>query len=219
MELSYTEENYIKAILGLSLQAEVSVSTNELASVLTTTPASVTDMLKKLSAKDLISYQPYKGARLTESGYKHATFLIRKHRLWKVFLYQSLNIPWEAVQDIAEELEHINSDLLIDHLDSFLGFPKFDPHGDPIPNAHGKYTLRAQSPLSDLSPGKQGVIIGVKDQQISFLKYLDEKGIGIGKTVTIIRHDPYDQSIIITIDQKEIVLSGKAVGLIFIKPL
>ncbi|MGB3077949.1 MAG: metal-dependent transcriptional regulator [Saprospiraceae bacterium] len=217
--MTITEENYLKGILKLSIQADISVTTNEIAALLLNTPASVTDMLKKLSAKELINYQPYKGARLTEQGYKHATFLVRKHRLWKVFLYQSLNIPWEAVQEIAEELEHINSELLIDHLDSFLGFPKFDPHGDPIPNAQGKYTLRAQSLLSDLSPGKQGLIIGVKDQQLSFLQYLDEKGIGIGKTVTTIKHDPYDQSMIISMDQKEINLSGKAAGLIFIKSL
>ncbi|MFZ1677257.1 MAG: metal-dependent transcriptional regulator [Saprospiraceae bacterium] len=219
MLLTIAEENYLKGILTLSIQANISVTTNDIAALLGTTPASVTDMLKRLSTKDLIHYQSYKGARLTEQGYKHATFLIRKHRLWKVFLYQSLNIPWEAVQEIAEDLEHINSDLLIDHLDSFLGFPKFDPHGDPIPNAQGKYTLRAQSPLSDLSPGKQGVIIGVKDHQVSFLKYLDEKGIGIGKTVTTIKNDTYDQSMTIAMDQKEINLSGKVASLIFIKPL
>ncbi len=219
MVLSNVEETYLKGLHYLSTQSDKQITTNDLASVLHNSAASVTDMLKKLSKKSLIQYEPYQGARLTDQGNKHATLLLRKNRLWKVFLYQSLNIPWEAVQEIAEELEHINSDLLIDHLDSFLGFPKFDPYGDPIPNAQGKYTLRVQSPLSDLPPGKQGLIIGVKDQHPSFLKYLDEKGVGIGKTVTTIRRDTYDQSMIIAMGQKEINLSGNAANLIFIKPL
>ena len=219
MELTSTEENYIKAILKLSVQADISVTTNEIAANLNTTAASVTDMLKKLANKELIAYQAYKGARLSEQGYKHATSLIRKHRLWKVFLYQSLNIPWEAVQEIAEELEHIKSDLLLDHLDAFLGFPKFDPHGDPIPNAQGKYTLRAQSPLSDLLPGKSGLIIGVKDSDTSFLKYLSEKGIEIGKSITAFQQNSYDQSMTFHLDRKEITLSGKASQLVLIKPL
>ncbi|MBK9982464.1 MAG: metal-dependent transcriptional regulator [Saprospiraceae bacterium] len=138
--MTITEENYLKGILKLSIHADISVTTNEIAALLLNTPASVTDMLKKLSAKELINYQPYKGARLTEQGYKHATFLVRKHRLWKVFLYQSLNIPWEAVQEIAEELEHINSELLIDHLDSFLGFR------NSILTAILYQTLRANTP-------------------------------------------------------------------------
>ncbi len=219
MQLTATEENYLKGILKLSVQADISVTTNDIASLLSTTPASVTDMLKRLSNKDLIAYQPYKGARLTEQGYKHATFLIRKHRLWKVFLYQSLNIPWEGVQDIAEELEHINSDILIDQLDSFLGFPKFDPHGEPIPNAQGKYTLRRQIPLKDLQPGKSGLIIGVKESDSHFLKYLDEKGIGIGKTITLVSVDEFDQSMTLHLENREIILSTKATELILIKPL
>jgi len=219
VELTATEENYLKSILNLSLQADISVSTNDIASILNTSAASVTDMLKKLSQKELISYQPYKGARLSEQGYKHATSIIRKHRLWKVFLYQSLNIPWEAVQEIAEELEHIKSDLLLDHLDAFLGFPKFDPHGDPIPNAQGKYTLRAQSPLSDLQPGKSGLIIGIKDSETSFLKYLSEKGIGIGKSITAFEQNRYDLSMTFHMERKEITLSGKAAQHILIKPL
>ncbi|MEP6795770.1 MAG: metal-dependent transcriptional regulator [Saprospiraceae bacterium] len=219
MELSYVEETYLKGLHHLSTQTNKQVTTNDLAATLSNSAASVTDMLKKLSRKSLINYEPYQGARLTEQGNKLATRLLRKNRLWKVFLYQSLNIRWEDVQEIAEELEHIKSDLLIDHLDAFLGYPKFDPFGEPIPNAQGKYTLRVQSPLSDLLPGKQGLIIGVKDQHVSFLKYLDEKGIGIGKIVTSIKHDAYDQSMIITLGQKEINLSGKAASLIFIKPL
>lgn len=219
MLLSITEENYLKAILRLSTQADTSVTTNDLAALLHTTPASVTDMLKRLATRNLIAYQAYRGARLTEQGYKHATFLIRKHRLWKVFLYQSLNIPWEAVQEIAEELEHIKSDLLIDRLDSFLGFPKFDPHGDPIPNAQGKYTLRVQSPLKDLQTGRSGLIIAVKGSDRPFLQYLTEKGIRLGQTLTVIMQDAYDQSMTLSVDGHEITLSAKVADLIMIKPL
>lgn len=219
MQLTATEENYLKGIFRLSVQSDIAVTTNDLAGVLLTTPASVTDMLKRLSGKDLIAYQAYKGARLTDLGYKHATFLIRKNRIWKIFLYQSLNIPWEDVQEIAEELEHIKSDLLIDHLDAFLGFPKFDPHGDPIPNAQGKYTLRNQSLLADLQPGKSGLIIGIRDPDTHFLSYLNEKGIRVGKTITAVKKDPYDHSMTLHLERNEIIISGNASNLILIKPL
>ena len=148
MGLSYAEENYLKAILKLSGSPDGTVSTNAIAAQLDTSAASVTDMLKKLSDKELITYQRYKGASLTDDGQRIATTLVRKHRLWEVFLVQSLGMTWDEVHEIAEELEHIQSDRLIDRLDHFLGHPKFDPHGDPIPNAQGKYTLRAQIPLT-----------------------------------------------------------------------
>jgi len=217
MGLTYAEENYLKAILRLSMAPDITVSTNAIASHLDTSAASVTDMLKKLSEKELITYQRYKGAWLTEQGNKIATYLVRKHRLWEVFLVQSLGMTWDEVHDIAEELEHIKSDLLIDRLDSFLGFPKFDPHGDPIPNAQGKYTLRAQLPLTELKPGQDGLIIGVRESDNSFLRHLNEKGITIGKIATVITNDAYDQTIRLTIDNEEMSVSGKVAQNILIK--
>jgi DtxR family Mn-dependent transcriptional regulator len=217
MDLSPTEENYLKAILRLSAFQDKSVNTNAIASHLQTSAASVTDMLKRLSGKKLITYLRYNGARLTEPGYKTATYLVRKHRLWKVFLVQTLGISWDEVSDIAEELEHIHSDLLIDRLDSHLGFPKFDPHGDPIPNAQGKYTLRSQSALTDLQPGKSGLILGVKETDPSFLAHLTEKGIAIGKTITALSFHAYDQSMKLKMDDIEFNLSGNVARNILVK--
>ena len=219
MGLSYAEENYLKAILKLSGSPDGTVSTNAIAAQLETSAASVTDMLKKLSDKDLITYQRYKGASLTEQGQRTATNLVRKHRLWEVFLVQSLGMTWDEVHEIAEELEHIQSDRLIERLDAFLGHPKFDPHGDPIPNAQGKYTLRAQLPLTELKPGQEGIVIGVREDETSFLKHLNDKGLTIGKSITILSNDDYDNTLRISVDDLEINLSGKVARNIMIKPV
>jgi len=218
MGLSYAEENYLKAILKLSGSPDGTVSTNAIAAQLETSAASVTDMLKKLSDKELITYLRYKGASLTDDGQRIATSLVRKHRLWEVFLVQSLGMTWDEVHEIAEELEHIQSDRLIERLDTFLGHPKFDPHGDPIPNAQGKYTLRAQIPLSELKPGQEGTVIGVREDETAFLKHLNDKGLTIGKSITVLSNDDYDNTLRVTVDQLELNLSGKVARNIMIKP-
>ncbi len=217
MELTYAEENYLKAILRLTVPPDYTVSTNSIAAHLGSSAASVTDMLKKLGEKELILYQRYKGASLSETGNRIATSLVRKHRLWEVFLVQSLGMTWDEVHDIAEELEHIKSDQLIERLDAFLGYPKYDPHGDPIPNAKGKYTLRSQIQLTESVPGQEAIVIGVRESDNSFLRHLSEKGVAIGKTIKIIGHDLYDQSIRLTIDNQELSLSGKVAQNILIK--
>lgn len=217
MGLTYAEENYLKTILRLSIPPDMMVSTNAIAGHQETSAASVTDMLKKLADKEYIIYQRYKGAQLTDEGYRIATSLVRKHRLWEVFLVQSLGMSWDEVHDIAEELEHIQSDHLIDKLDAFLGYPKYDPHGDPIPNALGKYTLRAQLFLTELQPGQTGVIIGVREADNSMLRHLNEKGITIGKKAMLQENDPYDKSVRISIENKELSLSGKVAQNILIK--
>lgn len=217
MGLSYAEENYLKALVKLSLPPVKTVSTNAIAAHLSTSAASVTDMLKKLADKQLITYQRYQGASLTEEGYRIATNLVRKHRLWEVFLVQSLGMTWDEVHEIAEELEHIQSDRLIEKLDAFLGYPKFDPHGDPIPNSQGKYTLRTQVPLTDLNVGQTGVIIGVREDDSSFLKHLTDKGITLGKSASILAHDTYDHTLRLMIDQHEINLSGQVAQHILVK--
>lgn len=219
MTLTYAEENYLKAILRLTSPSDRNVSTNSIAAHLNTSAASVTDMLKKLAEKELISYQRYKGASLSDAGNRIATSLIRRHRLWEVFLVQSLGMTWDEVHNIAEELEHIPSDILIDKLDAFLGFPKFDPHGDPIPNAQGRYTLRVQMQLSELKPSNEGVVIAVKESDDAFLRHLTEKGINLGSQIRMQSTDPYDQSIIVTIDNKPTSLSAMAAQNIFIKPI
>ncbi len=201
--LSFTEENYIKAIFKIAEKEKKSASTNSIARQLETTAASVTDMLKRLAEKDLINYEKYKGVTLTNEGNKIATSLIRRHRLWEVFLVEKLRFDWAGVHDIAEELEHIYSEELIQRLDAFLDYPKFDPHGDPIPNAEGRYTLRQQLPLSDLISGQTGQVVGVKEHSNAFLKYLNQLKIKPGVGLQIIERIEFDGSLKIIVDKKE----------------
>ena len=219
MGLSYAEENYLKAILKLSAPPDWTVSTNAIAAQLETSAASVTDMLKKLSDKALITYLRYKGASLTDEGQRLATLLVRKHRLWEVFLVQSLGMTWDEVHEIAEELEHIQSEHLINRLDTFLGYPKFDPHGDPIPNAQGKYSVRAQIALSDLKEGQEGILIGVREDETGFLKHLNEKGLIPGKSLKVLSNDTYDHTLRLMVDDQELNLSGTVARNIMIKPI
>lgn len=202
MLLSIAEENYIKAIFKIAEKEKKSVSTNAIAKHLSTTAASVTDMLKKLSEKDLVHYEKYKGVSLSNQGNKIATHLVRKHRLWEVFLVSKLRFGWHQVHEIAEELEHIDSDELIARLDAFLDYPKFDPHGDPIPNADGKFTIRNQISLSELYIHQSGIVLGVKENQSDFLKYLTELHIKLGSVIRIIDITLFDKSMKIMIDEK-----------------
>lgn len=200
--LSTAEENYIKAIFKIAEKEKRSVSTNSIAKQLSTTAASVTDMIKKLAEKDLVHYEKYKGVVLSNQGNKIATSLVRKHRLWEVFLVSKLRFAWHQVHEIAEELEHIDSDELIARLDAFLDYPKFDPHGDPIPNAEGKFTIRNQISLSELYINQSGTILGVKENQSDFLRYLTDINIRLGSVVRIIEFTAYDRSMKIVIDEK-----------------
>ena len=197
--LSQTEENYIKAIYKISQTESKNVSTNAISKLIQTKAASVTDMLQRLSEKNLVNYEKYKGVNLTDEGKRIATQLVRKHRLWEVFLVNKLNFSWEEVHDIAEELEHINSNKLIDKLDEYLGYPKFDPHGDPIPNHEGKFTLRHQVSLSDMNEGESGQVIGVKIHDTPFLEHLNEIGIQLNTNMQVIEKKEYDQTRLVLI--------------------
>jgi DtxR family Mn-dependent transcriptional regulator len=198
--LTRTEENYLKAIYKVSERENGKVNTNAIASITLTSAASVTDMLKRLAEKELILYQKYKGVTLTKSGGKIATDLIRRHRLWEYFLVEKLDFSWADVHDIAEELEHVPSDILIEKLDSFLGHPKYDPHGDPIPNSKGKFTIRAQSSLSSFDIGKKGTLLGVKEHNKDFLEYLNKLKISLGSELEIVEKNSYDGSMMIKIN-------------------
>ena len=219
MELSTAEEKYLKAILLLSGSPDRTVSTNAIAANLKTSAASVTDMLKRLSDKRLIAYERYKGATLTPEGQRIATTQIRKNRLWEVFLVQTLGMSWDEIHEIAEQLEHIPSERLIDLLDNYLGNPKFDPHGDPIPNARGNYTIRAQTPLSDLQEGQHAVIIGVRNDDPVFLKNLTEKGLTPGTSLHIISKDSHDNTMRLALEDKAINISGLIANTLLIKQL
>jgi DtxR family Mn-dependent transcriptional regulator len=210
--LSYTEENYIKAIYHLADGGKKAVLTNEIAEAMKTKAASVTDMLKKLSAKNVISYERYYGVGVTKHGKSEALAVIRKHRLWETFLVKKLRFNWDEVHEIAEQLEHIHSPVLVEKLDEFLGFPTTDPHGEPIPDHNGNVKAKPQQPLNDLAPGYQGEITAVKDSDATLLKYLDKIGAIPGKRIALISKEEYDESLEVEIDRKRISLS-KAVSM------
>jgi DtxR family Mn-dependent transcriptional regulator len=201
--LSFTEENYIKAIYKISQEGESTVSTNAIAEVMQTKAASVTDMLRRLHEKEIINYVKYRGVTLTETGQKTALQLVRKHRLWEVFLVDKLKFNWDEVHDVAEELEHITSELMIRRLDEFLGFPKYDPHGDPIPTESGEMAIKPQVLLSELKIGESGLVMGVKDSQPLFLQYLDKVGIYLGAKIKVTDKIEYDNSLEINLDNKK----------------
>jgi DtxR family transcriptional regulator, Mn-dependent transcriptional regulator len=202
LNYSTSEENYIKAIYHLQGD-DVTVTTNELARELKTKPASVTDMMKKLKAKKLLHYQPYQGFRLSNEGSKVALGIIRRHRLWEYFLAEKLKFSWDEVHAIAEHMEHVSSKKLIDKLDEFLGFPRVDPHGDPIPDANGKIETSRQVCLTELALNKPALVSHVSDQSSEILELLNHKNISIGTRLEIKKKFDFDNSMEIKIRQQQ----------------
>ncbi|MCA0239041.1 MAG: metal-dependent transcriptional regulator [Bacteroidetes bacterium] len=219
MTITTAEENYLKAIFKIAEKEDKAVLTNSIAAAMNTAAASVTDMLKRLAEKQLIKYEKYRGVELTEDGNRLATTLIRKHRLWEVFLVEKLGFAWDEVHDLAEQLEHVQGEPLIDRLDNFLGHPRFDPHGDPIPDAQGRWTFRQQVRVSLLQPGEKGILTGVDDHATPFLQYLDQIGVALGIEIQLLDRTEYDQSVQVRISGKtEVTLSEKvAQNLLVIK--
>jgi len=213
-----SEENYIKAIYHLGDAGMHSVPTNAIASQLRTQPSSVTDMIKKLSDKKYVHYKKYRGVYLSEKGINAALSIIRKHRLWEVFLAEKLDFNWDEVHDVAEQLEHIKSEKLIDKLDAFLDFPKYDPHGDPIPGKDGELAQRSLQLLSSLQPNEEGICVGVKDSSVTFLKFLDKHNISLGDHIKILDAEEFDESLTIQIDNKSLHISKRIATNLFIKP-
>ena len=210
--LSFAEENYLKAIYHLSESGLRSVSTNEISDSLKTKPASVSDMIRKLAKKGTIDYKKYRGVRITELGKNAALGIIRKHRLWEVFLVKKLKFNWDEVHEIAEQLEHIKSPLLIKRLDEFLGYPQYDPHGDPIPDENGSFQSKPRIPLSEMKIGEEGTLISVKDTSDLFLQYLDKVHIAIGVKIIVTDTFPYDNSVEILLDGQERITISRAIS-------
>ncbi len=193
MNYSISEENYIKSIYHLRGDQQL-VTTNELAAELKTRPASVTDMLKKLKAKKLLIYERYQGFKLSSEGKKIALGIIRRHRLWEYFLSVKLQFSWDEVHAVAEELEHVTSKKLIDKLDEYLGFPQYDPHGDPIPDQHGKITAVKQVVLSEWPLLELAEVSGVTDQRTDMLDILKHQHISIGTKLEVKKRFSFDNS-------------------------
>ncbi|WP_348812229.1 metal-dependent transcriptional regulator [Flavobacterium maritimum] len=215
--MTFSEENYLKTIFHLTIISDSEISTNAIAEKMETKASSVTDMLKKLAEKDLVNYKKYQGVSLTENGKLAAKMIVRKHRLWEVFLVEKLDFSWDEVHDIAEQLEHIKSEQLINRLDDFLGNPTEDPHGDPIPDANGQIIKVEKQLLSELTEKQTGICVGVKDTSSDFLKYLDKQGIALGSQIEIIGKETFDLSLKIKVDNKELTISNKIASNLFVK--
>lgn len=218
--LTQSEENYLKTIFKLSNQNFETATTNAIAAEMKTSAASVSDMLKRLSSKGLINYEKHRGATLSEHGLPLALQLVRKHRLWEVFLVKTLGFRWDEVHDIAEQLEHIQSSELVNRLDKFLGYPSFDPHGDPIPDATGKFAYREEIALNELKVGTKGCIVAVGNHAPAFLQYLEQHQLGVGTLLEVLDRFEFDNSVKIKTDQNPaMVLSDKVAGNLLVQPI
>ena len=211
-----SEENYLKAIFHLHRNKKDGVSTSALAKHLETKAGSVTEMLKKLSDKKLVDYQKYYGASLTKKGKAQALLIIRKHRLWESFMVEKLGFGWDEVHEVAEQLEHIKSEKLTDAIDEFLGFPKFDPHGDPIPDRQGNLLNVDKNLLSNCEVGTGGVFVGVKDSTTRFLRYLNKQNISLGSKFSVIRKETFDNSLEIKLDKRALLLSDEIASNLYV---
>ncbi|CAN5424130.1 metal-dependent transcriptional regulator [soil metagenome] len=212
MILSTTEENYLKAIFKLSLKSPENISTNNIAAETQTTAASVSDMLKRLSDKQLVAYEKYKGVQLTQEGKNIAIALIRSHRLWEVFLVDKLGYRWDEVHVLAEELEHIKTPDLVGRLEAFLNYPTHDPHGDPIPDAEGNIQHHEPISLLELSANEKALVLRVKEQSAEFLQYLDRINLSLGARLEILEVNNYDNSRLVKINGAQPVFLSEKVS-------
>lgn len=217
--MTFSEENYLKTIYHLTTASDAEVSTNAIAEKMETKASSVTDMLKKLAEKGLVNYKKYQGVSLTQEGKLAAKMIVRKHRLWEVFLVEKLGFSWDEVHDIAEQLEHIKSEKLINKLDDFLDNPTEDPHGDPIPDREGRIVKIEKQLLSELSENQSGICVGVKDTSSEFLKYLDKQEISLGSKIEFLSRESFDLSLRIKVNGKELTISNKIASNLFVKLL
>ncbi|MGB5942694.1 MAG: metal-dependent transcriptional regulator [Leeuwenhoekiella sp.] len=215
--MTLSEENYLKSIYTLQKESPKGVSTTVLSQYLQSKPASTTEMIKKLHEKDWVAYQPYQGVTLNDTGENLALKVIRKHRLWETFLSEKLNFTWDEIHDVAEQLEHIHSEKLVRELDRFLGFPKHDPHGDPIPDESGKMPKMDKQRLSKLEAGEKGICIGVNDTSSSFLQFLDKQKINLGSEIEILSIENFDLSMTVIVDGQEMLLSKIATENIYVR--
>ena len=216
MKYSRSEENYLKAIYHLQLTGSKEVSTNDIADAMDTKASSVTDMIKKLAAKDLVNYVKYQGVSLTVSGRTTAIMVIRKHRLWEVFLVNKLDFPWDKVHDIAEQLEHIKSEELVTKLEAFLDYPSVDPHGDPIPDQYGNFKKTNKHLLVKCNLDEIYLCVGVKDSSSEFLRFLDKKHINIGSKLMVLSKEEFDDSMQIKVDDQKHFISKKIAENIYV---
>lgn len=211
------EENYLKCIFHLEQEHKGAISTNAIAQMMSTKASSATDMIQRLADKELVSYRRYKGTTLTKAGIAVAVAVIRKHRLWEVFLVEKLNFQWDEVHVIAEQLEHIQSEELITRLDKFLDHPDYDPHGDPIPDKDGNIKRTEKKVLSEMNKGQHGILVGVRETSGEFLQYLDKRNIAIGTKIKVLGKEFFDGSMIIQVKREQFFISKKIAENLYIQ--
>ncbi len=207
--MSTSTEDYLKTLFTLQRIQIGAIKTSTIASRMNVSSASVSEMLKKLSAKKLVTYSPYHGVELTKEGASEGRNMVRRHRILELFLHEVLGLPWDKVHQEAEQLEHASSDMVINKMEEVLNFPKFDPHGDPIPALDGTIPeLKGTDYLNQMTPGDIVEVVRVQDDNASFLVYIASLGISLGTTFTITEYLAFDQSLKVKIDNKEVVLSS-----------
>jgi DtxR family Mn-dependent transcriptional regulator len=217
MVLTFTEENYLKSLFKISIENEnQEVGTTTLAAVLGVKAATANDMLKKLKEKDLVLYEKYGKITLSMVGRTKAIEVLRKHRLWETFLYEKLEFSWDEIHAVAEQLEHIQSEKLVEQLDKFLGYPAFDPHGDPIPNQNGEMKVQFKETLSQIPMGTNCKMVGVKDNSSSFLQYVGKLGLGINVDILVVSIQEYDAMMLIEVGDQTLTISSKFSENIFV---
>ena len=212
------EENYLKELYKLTQKGLKKVNNTALAKAMALNPATVLEMIRKLGEKKLVELLPDKSLQLTEKGKKKALLIIRKHRLWEVFLVSKLSYKWSEVHELAEELEHIGDEDLINRLEEFLGYPAFDPHGDPIPDRHGKLKKNLTIPLSEAAMQKEYQVVNFADTADAFLEYLSKLTIAPGTKLKIADKLDYDGSFSVLLNKKIVQLSEKVAGNILVQP-
>lgn len=214
-----SQEDYLTAIYR-NLNDAGEIKPNLLASKLEISNAAVTDMLRKLSRDGFVDYQKYKSIKLTSQGESYAKNMLRRHRIWEVFLHQTLGMPWDKVHDEAEKLEHSSSDDLINILEEFLKFPEVDPHGYPIPDKNGKIKKsKSVIAITELKENDSANVIRVNDDVKNLLSYVTKIGITLGKKIVVKDKLEYDGSVLIKIESKEINLSNKIASNIFVEKI
>ena len=214
----HSEENYLKTLFKLINRQIKKVNNIALSKELELNPATVLEMVRKLTAKKLVKVMPDKTLQLTEGGKKRALFIIRKHRLWEVFLTEKLKYNWNEVHVLAEQLEHIESEDMVNKLEAFLGYPSFDPHGDPIPDRNSHIKLNTSISLASTSKGKTYSVTNLADTCDSFLQYLGKLNIKPGTKFKLVEHNEYDNSSTIQVQKKTVQLSEKAARNIMVQP-
>ncbi len=212
-----SKEDYL-SIIFKNLSPDGEIKPNIIAVKLSISNAAVTDMLKKLAKDGLVDYQPYKGIRLTTEGGNYARNMVRRHRIWEIFLTNIVGMPWDKVHEEANRLEHSSSDDLINRLEVMLNYPEYDPHGDPIPSKEGRLPkLKKHRPLSELNENESSIVVRVNDFDESFLKYISKIGVKLKEKITVIEKRPFDKSMEILVNGKPCNISSKLAQNIFVE--